>query len=161
VVATAPVNTDEQQDTPRRSYFDVASAAAASEPVVAAPAPAAPSLAPVAEPVAPAPVAVAAPAPVAAVEPARAGLPKVGAFALDTAPLQALANASGLEWVHSDPARVQQAQAAIAAEPKPIHVPREPKPLVALDDGPLVLVETRRDLRNLVLPFEQQPPAAH
>jgi hypothetical protein len=24
-----------------------------------------------------------------------------------------------------------------------------------LDDGPLILVETKRDLRNMVLPFEQ------
>jgi ribonuclease E len=30
---------------------------------------------------------------------------------------------------------------------------------VAIDTGPLILVETRRDLRNMTLPFEQ-PPAA-
>jgi len=30
---------------------------------------------------------------------------------------------------------------------------------VALDDGPLVLVETRRDLRDMQLPFEQPPTA--
>ena len=49
-----------------------------------------------------------------------------------------------------------QVQAAIAAEPKPIHVPREIKPVVVLDEGPLVLVETRKDLRNMPLPFEAQ-----
>jgi ribonuclease E len=49
---------------------------------------------------------------------------------------------------------VAQAQAAIAAEPRPVHVPREPKPAVVLDEGPLILVETRKDLRELTLPFE-------
>ena len=67
-----------------------------------------------------------------------------------------IAQASGLSWVHSDQDKVQQAQAAIAAEPKPIHVPREPKPVVALDEGPLVLVETRKDLRDVSLPFENR-----
>jgi ribonuclease E len=36
-----------------------------------------------------------------------------------------------------------------------VHVPREPKPVVLLDEGPLVLVETRKDLREMVLPFER------
>lgn len=34
-------------------------------------------------------------------------------------------------------------------------------PVVVLDEGPLVLVETRRDLRDLTLPFEQQQQAPH
>lgn len=83
------------------------------------------------------------------------GLPKVQAFTLEIDALANIAQSSGLVWVHSDHNKVQQAQAAIAAEPKPIHVPREPKPRIAVDDGPLVLVETRRDLRDMVLPFEQ------
>jgi ribonuclease E len=33
-------------------------------------------------------------------------------------------------------------------------VPRAPKPVVLPDDGPLVLVETRRDLKDLTLPFD-------
>ncbi len=61
---------------------------------------------------------------------------------------------SGLEWVNSDQQKVAQVQAAIAAEPKPIHVPREPSPPVVIDEGPLVLVETRKDLRSMTLPFE-------
>lgn len=91
------------------------------------------------------------------------GLPKVQPFTLEVDALTDIAQASGLMWVHSDGDKVQQVQAAIAAEPQPIHVPREPKPVVALDDGPLVLVETRRDLRDMVLPFEQsaQTPATH
>jgi ribonuclease E len=60
--------------------------------------------------------------------------------------MQAVAQSSGLEWVNSNPERVAAVQAAIAAEPKPVHVPRERPPLVILDEGPLVLVETRKDL---------------
>jgi ribonuclease E len=41
----------------------------------------------------------------------------------------------------------------MAAEPKPAHVPRERPPVQVADEGPLVLVETKRDLRNLNLPF--------
>jgi len=47
-------------------------------------------------------------------------------------------------------------QAAIAAEPPATHVPRERKPVALPDDGPLVLVETRKDLAELMLPFERQ-----
>jgi ribonuclease E len=65
-----------------------------------------------------------------------------------------VAGDSGLQWVHSQPERVAQAQAAIAAEPKPVHVPRQRPPVPQLDEGPLVLVETRRDLRSMPLPFE-------
>ena len=45
---------------------------------------------------------------------------------------------------------------------KPVPVARVPKPVVAIDDGPLVLVETRRDLSQVKLPFEVQdtPPAS-
>jgi ribonuclease E len=66
-----------------------------------------------------------------------------------------VASSAGLEWVHSDGEKVRAAQAAIAAEPKPAHVPREPKPPVALDDGPLVLVETKKDLSQIRLPFDR------
>lgn len=156
-------------DTPARSYFTRSTTAAAPAPApapaeatpevdVPAPQAAAPAV-PAAEPVA-APAPRARPAPVEQAVPAVAsaaatGLPKVQPFTLEVDTLANIAQASGLVWVHSDSDKVQQAQAAIAAEPKPIHVPREPKPVVALDEGPLVLVETRRDLRNMVLPFEQ------
>ena len=46
-------------------------------------------------------------------------------------------------------------QAAIAAEPQAVHVPRERPAAVNVDAGPLVLVETKRDLRNMTLPFEE------
>ena len=56
--------------------------------------------------------------------------------------------------MHSDADKVRAAQELIASTPQPIHVPRERKPMVALDEGPLVLVETRKDLAQVTLPFE-------
>jgi len=82
-------------------------------------------------------------------------MPKVQAYHLPVDELAQLAQSSGLSWVLSDADKVAAAQAAIAAQPEPAHVPRERPPLVAMDDRPLVLVETRRDLRDVTLPFEQ------
>ena len=90
---------------------------------------------------------------------ASAGLPKVTPFALPVDQLAAVAQASGLQWINSDADKVAQVQAQIDAEPRPIRVPRERPPAVEIDDGPLVLVETRRDLREMKLPFEQTPSA--
>ncbi len=75
-------------------------------------------------------------------------------FELPLTELEQLADGAGLQWVHSDVDKVRSVQAAIAATPKPIHVPRERKPIVVVDEGPLVLVETRKDLSQLKLPFE-------
>jgi ribonuclease E len=148
----------------RSSYF--------SMPVEAAPAvPAASETSPALEPLlatsvpaeqpAPAPsaepeiaVAPAAPVEAAPSAPPASGLPKVQPYALPVEAMSEVARSSGLEWVNSDVERVAQVQAAIAAEPKPIHVPREIKPVVLVDDGPLVLVETRKDLSKVTLPFE-------
>lgn len=77
------------------------------------------------------------------------------AFQLPVDELARVAESSGLQWVNSDAERIAAAQAAIAAEPKPVHVPRERPPVVVAEEGPLVLVETRRDLREVALPFEQ------
>jgi ribonuclease E len=68
--------------------------------------------------------------------------------------LHRIAQDSGLQWVNSDADKIAAAQAAIAAEPKPVHIPREPKPPVVIDEGPLILVETRKDLSQVKLPFE-------
>ena len=109
--------------------------------------------------VAPAPAAQPVKAPVVA-QPASApvqrGLPKVQPYTVSLEELSHIAQSSGLEWVNSDAGKVAAAQAVIAAEPKPIHVPRDPKPPVVLDEGPLVLVETRKDLRDMPLPFESR-----
>jgi ribonuclease E len=76
-------------------------------------------------------------------------------FVLPIDTLQSIAQGSGLQWVNSDAQKIAAAQAAMAAEPKPVHKPRERKPAVVVDEGPLVLVETRKDLSQLKLPFEQ------
>ena len=117
------------------------------------------ALAPVASPVA-APRSVSAAAPAmqpapAAASTAKAGMPKIGSFALPVGEMDTVASGAGLQWVNSNPERIAAVKAQIAAEPKPIHIPRERPPAVVIDAGPLVLVETKRDLRNMTLPFEQ------
>ena len=133
----------------RASYFTQAAQAdtaatadvsPASTPVVA------PASPPVTTPVAAAPVAQAQNHAVAP-----QGMPKVAAYALPTSTLEAVAQGSGLQWVNSDPQRIAAVQAAIASEPTPTHVPRERVAPVATNEGPLVLVETKRDLRTLPL----------
>ncbi|WP_374411891.1 Rne/Rng family ribonuclease [Hydrogenophaga sp.] len=143
--ADVPPSTEATENEPRRSYFTQPSAAPVAP--VAAPA----SIAPVE----PAAAATARPSDSPAA-PVAKGMPKVTPYALSMDELSRVANDSGLQWVNSDADKVAAAQAAIAAEPKPIHVPREPKPVVVIDEGPLVLVETRKDLSNLVLPFENR-----
>ncbi|RZL67538.1 MAG: ribonuclease E/G, partial [Variovorax sp.] len=113
--------------------------------------------APVPAPSAPASIRAPEPAVVSAAAVALAGraLPKVQPFELPLAELAQVAEGSGLQWVNSDAERIAQVRAQIAAEPKAIHIPRERPPAVVLDEGPLVLVETRRDLSAMSLPFEQ------
>ncbi len=84
----------------------------------------------------------------------RAAMPRIGQYSLPISDLESLARSSQLEWVQSNPVRVAEVQAAIAAEPRPVHVPRERPAPVVLDEGPLILVETRRDLQQLAMPFE-------
>ena len=76
-------------------------------------------------------------------------MPKVQAFDLPVSQLIEMSKSSGLEWVNSNPERVAHVQMIIASEPKPVHVPRERPPIVELDEGPLILVETRKDLTKL------------
>jgi ribonuclease E len=105
-----------------------------------------------------APAAAAVPAEVQAVAPAAApaaALPKVQPFQLPVEDLLHVAEGSGLQWINSDAEKIAAVQAAIAAEPKPVRVPRERPPAIVAEEGPLVLVETKRDLRELKLPFEQ------
>ncbi|WP_286728930.1 hypothetical protein [Thiomonas sp. 13-64-67] len=64
-----------------------------------------------------------------------------------------------LQWVQSNADAIRRVQEELAAQPAPIHVPRERKPAPKqLDDGPLILVETARPLPTLQLP-ENNPPA--
>ena len=148
--AEAPADSEAAPRT--RSYFDRANTQPQPQP-----APAAAETVPAAAPVAAAVAADAvsqAPAPVAApAAPASTGLPRVQPYELPLSQLQAIASGSGLEWVNSDADKVAAVQAVIAAEPRPVHVPRERPPAVVIDEGPLVLVETRRDLAEMKLPF--------
>ncbi|OYV30007.1 MAG: ribonuclease E/G [Thiomonas sp. 20-64-9] len=120
-------------------------------------------------PVEPAPVSVPAPvhAPRAATVAARASTAQPSALAaapaaatthyvLPVDALQATAQAAGLQWVQSDADAIRRVQEALAAQPAPIHVPRERKPAPQLDDGPLILVETVRPLPTLQLPENAQ-----
>jgi ribonuclease E len=82
-----------------------------------------------------------------------ATMPVVTNYTLPVDSLLQIAQSSGLVWVNSDSAKVAAVQAAIAAEPQPVRVPRERPPAVVLNEGPLVLVETRKDLNTLQVPF--------
>lgn len=95
-------------------------------------------------PVAPAVVAASVPVAVASAEP----------FVLPMNSLQAMAESAGLQWVNSDVDKIRAVQAAMASEQAPAHVPRERKEVENADSGPLVLVETRKDLSQFKLPFE-------
>ena len=79
----------------------------------------------------------------------KAEMPKVQAFDLPVSELIEMSKSSGLEWVNSNPERVAHVQMIIASEPKTVHVPRQRPPIVEFDDGPLILVETRKDLAKL------------
>ena len=93
---------------------------------------------------------------VAAAESAFAsGLPKVQAYELPLQDLAQVAESSGLQWINSDAVKIAQAQSAMAAEVRPVQVPRERPAPVTPEQAPLVLVETRRDLSSLPLPFEK------
>jgi ribonuclease E len=139
----------ERDGVPRNSNAlgDAAYAQNAAQAPVEHAQPAMQSRAPVAAPV------VAAMTPPAA-SAAPISMPKVSSYALPLADMSQVASSSGLQWVNSNPEKIAAVQAQIAAEPKPVHIPRERPPAVVIDNAPLVLVETKRDLRNLQLPFE-------
>ena len=103
---------------------------------------------------APAPAVPPAPAPIAALAPAEEN------FVLPISSLQAVAEGAGLQWVSSDASKIRAVQEAMAATPAPLHVPREIRKVEAVDEGPLVLVETKKDLSQVRLPFETQAPGA-
>ena len=172
-VVASPVQTEEQQQTAiiPRSYFSAYTSSAAPVPhdevqaveMQQAPAGASMSQANVHDRQEAVVVAVgrapseekpAAPA-AAGLTPARMTMPSVRVYALPENELVDVASRAGLQWVCTDADKAAAVQAAIAAEPRPVHVPRERPEAVVIDDTPLILVETRRDLRTEVLPFGQ------
>ncbi len=146
VVEADPASVD---DTPVRSYFTLPATTTDSAPPTVAEGVTETSVmastAPDATLAAAPPTSDATPAPAPSAQP----------FVLAVNELARVAETAGLQWIQSDADKVAQVQAAIAAEPAPVRVPREPKPVPVVDEGPLVLVETRRDLRDLKLPFER------
>jgi len=68
--------------------------------------------------------------------------------------LVAVAESAGLQWVNSDAGRIQAVQEAMAQTPPPAHRPREIRAVEVVAEGPLVLVETKKDLSQVRLPFE-------
>ncbi len=155
-MAPEGVTQDAQAPAPERVWHDAEPVAEAAAPFIAAPmlvAEAAP------EPVIAAPPMIAPMAPVVAPVAAIAAPPAAVTatpFVLPTDSLQAVAEAAGLQWVNSDAEKIRAVQSAMAATPAPAHVPRERKPVQVSADGPLVLVETRKDLSQVKLPFETQ-----
>ena len=76
-------------------------------------------------------------------------------YALPVDSLVAVAESSGLQWVRSDADKIKAAQQAMAEAKPEVRVPREVAKVASVDDGPLVLVETKKDLSQVRLPFEQ------
>lgn len=72
--------------------------------------------------------------------------PATAPFVLPTDSLRNLAEGAGLQWVMSDDDKVRAVQDAMAREPQPIQVARQARMPMVVDEGPLVLVETKKDL---------------
>ncbi|HOE40839.1 MAG TPA: Rne/Rng family ribonuclease [Rhodoferax sp.] len=172
----------QEEDAPRKSYFAMpangqpvagvdalpldrpapiaagvvpqAMAVPLADKLQASPPPAPTTQAMIVLPAAPAPAAIAVVASKLVDPPMAATMPPVAAYHLSLEDLSQLAQQSGLTWVNSNAEKVAAVQAAIAAEVQPARIPRERPPAVAGDDRPLILVETKRDLRNVQLPFE-------
>jgi len=89
--------------------------------------------------------------------PIAASAAPTASYALPLDSLVAVAESAGLQWVNSDAAKIEAAQAAMAEAAEPIRVPRDIPPAAAIDEGPLVLVETKKDLSQVKLPFETTP----
>ena len=154
--AAAPVVAETLAPATAAAALAAAAASAPASESVAAPV--------VPEPIAaPAPVASAAPAASVSAAPAaqagKAGLPRIGSYSVPVADLLGMLSGVGMEWVQSDAAKIAQVQAQIAAEPKPVHVPRERPVLPPISTEPLILVETRKDLAAASFPFDAQTAA--
>ncbi len=129
-------------------------APAAITPIAPVEAVAAPAPAPVPTPPPPAPALADSPSARPRVEPPKTATPIVVATPTrmpTAAPapmpvdeLRPILDQAGLDLVQTEPVRLADVQARIAAEPKPTRVPRERPVQPPLDSGPLVQVETRK-----------------
>ena len=84
---------------------------------------------------------------------AKIAMPSIASYDLPVESLISLTQSSNLQWVQSDPIKVAQIKASIANEPRAVRVPRLRPAPVELHEGPLVLVETKKNLSQLNLPF--------
>jgi ribonuclease E len=130
--------------------------AAVVEPARAAPAPVA-QPAPIAPAIAATPAQAEPVVPSAQVASATAAVEEPAPESLPIADLNAVVQAAGLQWVQSDPIRVEQAQRTLRQMIVPKQAPRQRKPLALADEGPLMLVETRKALPTLNIPENNGP----
>ncbi|MEW5881246.1 MAG: hypothetical protein AB1761_12470, partial [Pseudomonadota bacterium] len=73
-------------------------------------------------------------------------LPKAAPAPLPIDELLPVLDRAGLILVQTEPLKLAETQARLAAEPRPPRVPRERPVLPPLDVGPLIQVETRRSV---------------
>ncbi len=103
-------------------------------------------------PVIPTPVSIVAPTPKSEqVQLPVRELPKVVPAMLDRESLEGVLSQVGLVWVDTNPVKHEEVLAQIAAEPKPIHIPRAIKPKAELPVGPMILIETGGQERTIEL----------
>ena len=77
------------------------------------------------------------------VVPTTYSLPNVTPAPMPIDQLHAVLQQAGLSLVQTEPGKFSETQARLAAEPRPVRVPRERPQLPPLDEGPLIQVETR------------------
>lgn len=77
------------------------------------------------------------------VVPTTYSLPSVTPAPMPIDQLHAVLQQAGLSLVQTEPGKFSETQARLAAEPRPVRVPRERPQLPQLDEGPLIQVETR------------------
>ncbi len=75
--------------------------------------------------------------------PTTTSLPLAASAPMPVEQLEAVLQLAGLSLVQTEPAKLNETQARLAAEPRPARLPRERPVLPPLEEGPLVQVETR------------------
>ena len=83
-------------------------------------------------------------------------MPGIARYDLPVDSLISMTQSSNLQWVQSDPIKVALVKESIANEPTVVRVPRLRAAAVVLHEGPLVLVETKKNLSDLSLPFTNE-----
>ena len=87
---------------------------------------------------------------------AKIAMPGIARYDLPVESLISMTQSSNLQWVQSDPIKVALVKESIANEPTVVRVPRLRAAAVVVHEGPLVLVETKKNLSDLNLPFTNE-----